>query len=87
MILISRHCLGIKAKRLHDLDRISTMRAQEKFRIVEIIKVIDRCSCAEFDSLDLLKIDVEYSLLSRCLTAIFYPLECLFYAVPELPVE
>lgn len=63
------------------------MRAQEKFRIVEIIKVIDRCSCAEFDSLDLLKINVEYSLLSRCLTAVFYPLERLFYAVPSCPLN
>ena len=68
---IPRHSFCIKAERIDDTDRIGTVCAQEQLGIVELVEVVDRISRSEFDSLDLLQIDIENLLLVRSLAAEF----------------
>lgn len=59
---IARNTVSIEQERIRDPDGIGSECSKEKFRIVEIIKIVYRIACTKTDSLDFLKVDIIDSL-------------------------
>ena len=63
------------------------MRTQEQFRIIETVKIVDRISCSEADSCDLLQINIVHFLRLRRSAAEAETVESILQRLPELTAE
>jgi hypothetical protein len=57
MILVFRDDFRIELQRVGNFNGICSMGTQKQFRIIKIVKIIDRISGTKFDSFDFLQID------------------------------
>ncbi len=84
---VLRNDFTVEQQRVGDPDGIVSVGAEEQFRVVEGIKVLDRVRGAELDSLDLLGVDEEDLLRGRRSSAVFDTSEHFLQGVAELSVE
>ena len=79
--------LGIELERFGDLYGIGAVRAQEEFRIIEAVEIVDGRAGAELYALYFLKIDEEYLLAGGRCSAVLYTAEGLLERIAELAAE
>ena len=87
LIHISRNNFRIKSQWIGNTNRIGSMRPQKQLCIIKVIKIVDRISRTEFNTLDFLQIQVIHLLLCRGLTTILHTLKCRLHCAGKISVK